>query len=326
ATETAWRDGDEGEATAEAAGEQSLGLLAILSVVRLAILLVGMVVAFAVIDLPVDALLSGESPAARAVLRLGGAVALLLLAQTCWVAIRTGIDRRLLQLGADDPHAGSAEHTRLLTLLPLLRTTLLIAFAVLFGLSALWTLGIEITPLLAGAGIFGLAIGFGAQTLVRDVISGVFFLVEDVFRIGEYIESGSSTKGTVERITLRTVALRHQNGPIHFVPYGALGTVRNTSRDWVIDKFDLPLPVTADSERVRKLVKRIGETLQADPEFGPLFREPLKAKLSRIDPGVKVFRCKFTTLPGRQFDLRAAALRGIEAALAEAGILFAEKP
>ena len=236
ATETAWRDEGEGEATAEAAGEQSLGLLAILSVVRLAILLVGMVVAFAVIDLPIDALLSGANPAARVVLRLGGAVALLLLAQTGWVATRTGIDRRLRQFALAKPHAGGVEHTRLLTLLPILRTTLLIFFAVLFGLSALWTLGIEITPLLAGAGIFGLAIGFGAQTLVRDVISGVFFLVEDVFRIGEYIESGSSTKGTVEHITLRTVALRHQNGPIHFVPYGALGTVRNTSRDWVIDK------------------------------------------------------------------------------------------
>jgi moderate conductance mechanosensitive channel len=79
-------------------------------------------------------------------------------------------------------------------LLPLLRTTLAIVFVTLFTLSALWTLCIQIAPLLAGAGIFGLAIGFGAQTLVRDVISGVFFLIEDVFRIGEYIESGTSTK------------------------------------------------------------------------------------------------------------------------------------
>ena len=109
------------------------------------------------------------------------------------------------------------------------------------------------------------------------------------------------------------------------MPYGALGTVRNTSRDWVIDKFDLPLSVTADSERVRKLIKRIGETLVADPELGPRFREPLKAKLSRIDPGVKVFRCKFTTLPGQQFELRAAALKEIEAALAGAAIPFAER-
>jgi small-conductance mechanosensitive channel len=105
-------------------------------------------------------------------------------------------------------------------------------------------MGIQIAPLLAGADIFGLAIGFGAQTLVRDVISGVFFLIEDVFRIGEYIESGTSTRGTVEHISFRTVALRHHTGPLTFVPYGLLGTVRNDSRDWVIDKFNIPLPLS----------------------------------------------------------------------------------
>ena len=199
-----------------------------------------------------------------------------------------------------------------------------IVFLVLLVLSALWTLGIEITPLLAGAGVFGLALGFGAQALVRDVIAGVFYLVEDVFRVGEYIESGATTKGTVERITLRTVALRHHNGPLHFVPYGSLGTVRNNSRDWVIEKFNLPLPVNVDSEQVRKIVKKVGESMLADPEIGPLMREPLKAKLYRIDPGVKIFRCKFQTAPGKQFDVRAQAYRRIETALREAGIHFAD--
>jgi small-conductance mechanosensitive channel len=181
-------------------------------------------------------------------------------------------------------------------------------------------LGIEIAPLLAGAGIFGLAIGFGAQTLVRDVISGVFFLIEDAFRIGEYIESGTSTKGTVEHISFRTVALRHHNGPLTFVPYGLLGTVRNDSRDWVIDKFNIPLPLTVDSEKIRKMIKGIGEDLALDPELGPLIREPLKGKLYRVDPGVKIFRCKFMTAPGCQFDVRTAALKKIEATLVEAAI------
>src|SRR5215468_4024665 len=101
---------------------------------------------------------------------------------------------------------------------------------------------------LASAGVVGIAVGFGAQTLVRDLFSGASYLIEDVFRIGDYIESGSA-KGVVERITFRTLALRHQNGPLHFVPYGSLGSVRNNSRDWVIDKFEIPLPVTVDSER-----------------------------------------------------------------------------
>jgi small-conductance mechanosensitive channel len=222
-----------------------------------------------------------------------------------------------------DPHSPAAENTRLLTLLPLLRTTLAIIFVTLFTLSALWTLGIQIAPLLAGAGIFGLAIGCGAQTLVRDVISGVFFLIEDVFRIGEYIESGVTTKGTVEHISFRTVALRHHNGPLTFVPYGLLGTVRNDSRDWVIDKFNIPLPLSVDSEKIRKMIKGIGEDLALDPELGPVIREPLKGKLYRVDPGIKIFRCKFMTAPGCQFDVRTAALKSIEAALVEAGISFA---
>ena len=107
------------------------------------------------------------------------------------------------------------------------------------------------------------------------------------------------------------------------MPYGLLGTVRNDSRDWVIDKFNIPLPLAVDSEKIRKMIKGIGEDLALDPELGPLIREPLKGKLYRVDPGVKIFRCKFMTAPGCQFDVRTAALKKIEAALVEAGISFA---
>jgi len=172
--------------------------------------------------------------------------------------------------------------------------------------------------------VIGIAVGFGAQTLVRDILSGVFYLAEDVFRVGEYIESGSSTKGTVERITLRSVALRHHNGPLHFVPYGALGSVRNTSRDWVIDKFNLPLPIDVESEKIRKMLKKIGEDMKTETAIGQYIIEPLKGKLYRIDPGVKIFRCKFRSPPGKQFDIRASALRRIEAALKEMGVRFAD--
>jgi len=182
----------------------------------------------------------------------------------------------------------------------------------------------SVDAIVVGAGVVGLAIGFGAQALVRDVIAGVFYLAEDAFRIGEYIEAGGNTKGTVERITLRSVALRHHNGPLNFVPYGALGTVRNTSRDWVIEKFNLPLPIDVDSEKVRKLIKKVGEEMMADPELARLIMEPLKGKLYRVDPGVKIFRCKFRTAPGRQFDVRAQAYRRIEAALGKLGLRFAD--
>jgi small-conductance mechanosensitive channel len=105
---------------------------------------------------------------------------------------------------------------------------------------------------------------------------------------------------------------------------GTLGSVRNNSRDWVIDKFEIPLPVTVDSERIRKLVKKIGLEIVGDPELAEFIDLQLKAKLYRIDPGVKVFRCKVQTPPGKQFEVRNEAYRRIEAALKENGIAFAD--
>lgn len=296
----------------------------VLSAARFVVVLAGLALGALVLEAPLASLAAAESPLIRLSLRLVGVATLALLTHVVWITVRTAIDQRLSRVPLPGAQHGPDASARLLTLLPLLRVTAAVLLVVMLVLSSLWALGLEITPVLAGAGVVGLALGFGAQALVRDVIAGVFFLAEDAFRIGEYIESGTSTKGTVERITLRTVALRHHNGPLHFVPYGALGTVRNTSRDWVVEKFNLPLPIDADSEKIRKLIKRVGEEMVADPELGPLILEPLKGKLYRVDPGVKIFRCKFRTAPGRQFDLRAQAYKRIEAALGKLGVGFAD--
>jgi moderate conductance mechanosensitive channel len=296
----------------------------VLSAARFVVVLVGLAIGALVLEAPLASLAATENPLLRLTLRLLGVATLALLTHVVWITLRTAIDQRLSRVPPPGTHRGPDASSRLLTLLPLLRVTAAVLLLVMLVLSSLWALGLEITPLLAGAGIVGIALGFGAQALVRDVIAGIFFLAEDAFRIGEYIESGSSTKGTVERITLRTVALRHHNGPLHFVPYGSLGTVRNTSRDWVVFKFNLPLPIDADSEKIRKLIKNVGEEMLADPQVGHLIMEPLKGKLYRVDPGVKIFRCKFRTAPGDQFDVRAQAFRRIEAALGKIGVGFAK--
>ena len=296
----------------------------VLSAARFLVVLVGLGIAALVLEAPLASLAAAESPLIRFGLRLIGVATLALLTHVIWITLRTAIDQRLSRVPAPGTHRGPDPSSRLLTLLPLLRVTSAVLLLVMLVLTSLWALGLEITPVLAGAGVVGIALGFGAQALVRDVIAGVFYLAEDAFRIGEYIESGTNTKGVVERITLRTVALRHHNGPLHFVPYGALGTVRNTSRDWVIEKFNLPLPVDVDSEKIRKMIKKVGEEMAADPEVGPSMIEPLKGKLYRIDPGVKIFRCKFRTAPGNQFDVRAQAYKRIEAALAKMGVGFAD--
>ena len=296
----------------------------VLSLARFVVALAGIGAAAVALDTPLSAFAESVSPWARIGLRLLGVAVLALLAHGVWIAIRSVVDHRLSEIGPVDPHHPPDASSRLLTLLPILRVTAGVLLAALLALSALWALGIEITPLLAGAGVLGIALGFGAQALVRDVIAGIFYLAEDAFRVGEYIEGGNNTKGTVERITLRSVALRHHNGPLHFVPYGSLGTVRNTSRDWVIDKFNLPLPLEADSEKVRKMFKKIGEEMKADPALGEFLMEPLKGKLYRVDPGVKIFRCKFRCPPGKQFDIRVAAMKRIESGLKAMGVGFAD--
>jgi len=240
----------------------------------------------------------------------------LLVGWYAWRLFETGLAVKLSR-----EEGGPQSRAR--TVQPLLRAVGRLVIGAIALMSALSSLGLNIAPLLASAAVVGIAVGFGAQTLVRDLFSGASYLIEDVFRIGDYIEGGNA-KGTVERITFRTLALRHQNGPLHFVPYGSLGSVRNNSRDWVIDKFEIPLPIGVDSERVRKLIKKIGLEMLQEPELAPIIDMPLKAKLSRIDPGVKVFRCKVQTPPGKQFEVRSDAYRRIETALKENGIEFAD--
>jgi small-conductance mechanosensitive channel len=240
----------------------------------------------------------------------------LLLGWFAWRFFETGLAVRLSR------EEGGPE-SRARTVQPLLRAVGKGVIGAIALMGALSSLGLNIAPLLASAGVVGIAVGFGAQTLVKDLFSGACFLIEDVFRIGDYIEAGTA-KGTVEKITFRTVALRHQNGPLHFVPYGLLGSVRNNSRDWVIDKFEIPLPINVASERIRKMVKKIGEEMMADAELAKVIMMPLKAKLYRIQPGAKIFRCKVQTPPNRQFEIRTEAYRRIEAALSDAGIPFAD--
>jgi small-conductance mechanosensitive channel len=312
-----WREGENPEAA------QGALPAIVLSLARFLVALGGIGAAALALDTPLGALAENVGPWARVGLRLIGVAVLALLAHGVWIAVKSVVDQRLKSIGPIDPHEPPDASSRLLTLLPLLRVSTAVLLLVLLVLSSLWALGIEITPLLAGAGVLGIALGFGAQALVRDVIAGIFYLADDAFRVGEYIEGGANTKGTVERITLRSVALRHHNGPLHFVPYGSLGSVRNTSRDWVIDKFNLPLPIDVESEKIRKMIKKVGEQLKEDTAVGQHIMEPLKGKLYRVDPGVKIFRCKFRCPPGKQFDIRAAALKRIEAALREMGIGYA---
>jgi small-conductance mechanosensitive channel len=252
-------------------------------------------------------------------------VVILLIADLIWQVVKSLIDRRLSQAEALFPPGTEAavRQARLRTLLPIFRNVIFVVLAVVAVMMALSALGVEIGPLIAGAGIVGVAVGFGSQTLVKDVISGIFYLLDDAFRVGEYIQSGSY-KGTVESFGFRSVKLRHHRGPLFTVPFGVLGAVQNMSRDWVIDKLTVGVAYDSDFEKAKKLIKQIGKDLAEDPEFASNIIEPLKMQgVEQFgDFGIQI-RLKMMTKPGEQFVIRRRALALIKQAFDENGIRFA---
>jgi len=277
----------------------------------------------AIWDMPVLALARSGSLAGR----LLDVVIVLLISDLVWVWAKTAIDRRLAsipQANADAPTADPSQ--RLATLLPLLRKALLILVSTITILVALSALGVNIAPLLAGASVVGIAIGFGAQTLVRDIVSGVFYLLEDSFRVGEYVEFGN-IRGTVEGISLRFLRLRHHRGAVHTIPFGEIRWLTNHSRDWVIVKLEFRVPFDTDVERARKLIKKIGIELMEDPELGPCIIEPVKSSgVVRLEEFCMVIGVKFTARPGDgQFLVRREAYRRIRDAFAANNIRFHDR-
>jgi small-conductance mechanosensitive channel len=273
-----------------------------------------------------NALTDGDSTASRIMRGLLQGVIILLVADLLWHMAKAYIGRKLETATVDGSvsPAEAARRGRLRTLLPIFRNMLGVFIATVAVLIVLSGLGVQIAPLIAGAGIFGVAIGFGSQTLVKDVISGVFYMLDDAFRVGEYIQSGSY-KGTVESFSLRSVKLRHHRGPVFTVPFGELGAVQNMSRDWVIDKFRIRVPFDTDIAKVKKLLKGVGAELKADPELGPEILETVKMKgVEEIgDFGIQL-SFAFMAKPGHQSVVRRRAYTMIQQAFAANGIQFAQ--
>lgn len=278
-----------------------------------------------------DVLNPADGGAAETVLRpLFKAATTLAVAWLVWVTIGGFLGGRMpqqAQLADEDaPMSEATGVTRLATLLPLIRTAVAIAIFFLGVVIALGDLGVNIGPLLAGAGVVGIALGFGAQALVRDVIAGLFFLIDDAFRLGEYIDTGR-LKGTVEAISIRSVRLRHQNGQVHTIPFGLIQAVTNSSRDWAIVKFNLHVAPDSDLELVRKTLKQLGQSMLKDPTIGGDFIQPLKMQgVADVTQSAIMIRCKFTARPVRPSYLRRQAMREIIKRFAAAGIAFATPP
>jgi len=302
-------------------GNSKLTAILVERTIRFAVILVALALIIWAWDVDFVALNAVDSRIGRLVHGLILAGIILLAANFSWSMLRTLIDQQIARVrnGTVD----SQQAHRFATLLPVLRNFLWAAIAAFAVLMALSELGVEVAPLIAGAGVAGVAIGFGAQTLVKDIISGIFYLVDDAFRVGEYIESGSY-KGTVESFSLRSVRLRHNRGPIFTVPFGVLGAVQNMSRDWVIEKLRLTITYDSDVEKARKIIKRIGLELAEDPDLKSVTIEPLKMQGVEDfgDYGV-VLTLKLKTKPGQQFQVRRRAMVLIKREFEANGIKFA---
>ncbi len=220
---------------------------------------------------------------------------------------------------------GEGGQSRLATLLPLFRGAILAVVVVTIMLIVLMELGINVSPLFAGAGVVGLAVGFGSQTLVRDIFSGAFFLMDDAFRKGEYIDIGD-VKGTVEKISVRSFQLRHHLGALNTIPFGEIKVLTNYSRDWVIMKLPLRVTYDTDVEKVRKLIKKLGQELLSDPVIGENFIQPLKSQgVIEMQDSAMIIRVKFMTKPGDQWLIRKRVYQEIRELFAREGIKFAHR-
>ena len=245
------------------------------------------------------------------------------LGLAAWRIISSYIERKIAEVTPEeeenedsgDEFGGAAQRGRSFTLLPLLRKVVASTLLVMVSLIIISSLGVDIGPLLAGAGVVGLAVGFGAQKMVSDIFSGFFFLLDDAFRVGEYIQAGS-VSGTVESITLRNVMLRHHRGMLQIVPHSDLGSITNFMRGGIIVKFNLEFPYDANVEKIRKVIKKVGKAMLEDEEFGKDFLQPVKSGgVREIKGSVMTIRVKFKASREPILFIRREAYRRITDAL-----------
>jgi small-conductance mechanosensitive channel len=257
-------------------------------------------------------------------------VLIVFLAWLTFEAIDIAIDRKIEAEGgyttaAPGEESGDAGTSRLTILLPLFRNFLLIVIVVIAGMIALAELEVDFALLFAGAGVLGLAIGFGAQSLIRDIFSGAFFLMDDACRIAEYIDVGS-VKGSVEKISLRSMQLRHHRGALHTIPFGEIKHLTNYSRDWVMMKLPPRVSYNTDVDKVSKLVKNLGKELMSHPDVGHMFMQPLKSQgVFKMEDSALIIQVKFMTKPGEQFMTRKLVYEEIQKLFEENGIEFAHQ-
>ncbi len=253
--------------------------------------------------------------------RLGGDLlsigAIVLASLAIWEIFASAIER---YLGRIDGGA-VPRRTRIRTLLPLLRTAMLSLIVVMSALIILSHLGIDIAPLLAGAGVVGVAIGFGSQALVRDVITGLFILLEDQLAVGDIVDVGKGHAGVVEAISVRTIRLRDQAGTVHTVPFSEVTTVKNMTRDFAYVVARVTIGYGEDIDRVVEILREVSAELAEDETLRDLILDPFEyLGVDALDEFSVVLLVRIRTVPAKQFPVGRAFNRLVKIAFGKHGI------
>ncbi|HEY4353504.1 MAG TPA: mechanosensitive ion channel family protein, partial [Paraburkholderia sp.] len=261
-----------------------------------------------------------ESVTARGIAHAMTAIVVtLFLSWLFWILVDTAI---LEALNPGNPRNKSQNPSvRARTMLPLLRNVLFVLILTVAGIVTAANLGINVTPLLAGAGVVGLAIGFGAQSLVADLITGLFIILEDTISVGDWIDVDGGHAGTVEYLSIRTVRLRDGQGAIHAIPFSQIKIVKNLSRDFAYAVFEVRVPFSADVDEVTQLIRAVGADLMADFRYRREMLGPVEVwGLDRFDPNWMVVKGQIKTRPLQQWSVARAFNLRLKRMMDEAGI------
>jgi small conductance mechanosensitive channel len=240
-------------------------------------------------------------------------VFVIMLATAVWEAINA-----LLQLGFR--RADGANSARARTILPIVRNIVFLVFGIMFVLVLLSELGINILPLLAGAGIVGVAIGFGAQTMVKDFLSGFTLILEDVMRVGDVVNIGGYG-GVIEKITLRKVQLRDYNGSVYTVPFSEIKTVTNMTKDFSMYEINIGVAYKDDPDKVFEVMRKVDEGMRSDPAFKADMLAPIEiAGVDKFADSAVIIKARLKTNPIKQWNIGREFNRRIRKAFSENNI------
>ncbi|ACT52002.1 mechanosensitive ion channel family protein [Methylovorus glucosotrophus] len=247
---------------------------------------------------------------------------IVLILAIAWLAMRV-INRMLLALkthllthAQDNPE----EIKRVQTLGRVFRYIATVLISVITIMEILNELGVSIAPILAAAGVVGVAVGFGAQSLIKDYFTGFFLLLENQIRQGDVVDAGGKS-GFVEEVTLRYIKLRDYDGNVHFIPNGVISTVTNMSRTFAFSVIDVRVAFRENVETVMTLMREVAHDLKADPDFNQKILDDLEmAGVDRWDDSAVIIKCRFKVLPLEQWTVRREYLKRLKHAFDDVGI------